>query len=449
MKISDEVRFALSAIRTRKSRSALTIIGIVIGIAAITAMISLGNGFQSSVTTQLSEGTGSDVVAISGGSGRFFQNTNVTFNTTDAAGLMQQNIPGLELAVPIIQQTGWVLNADNTSNSQVTVVGVDFSNYTALYPTTFVNSSGIIPTDPTSQSWVVGSVITADFPVNTQLTFHWNYLNTTTNTTVVNNYTTQVAGALPQIGGSFAGAGGFGGAGGFTSFSGAGSGPSDRAIYLPFQEAEALFDPTHTGVVSSIVLLLTNSSSATYTSVGAGVSVYFQFNGNREASINQPFSLTDTLSNTFNTVDIFLTGIAGISLIVAGIGIMNIMLVSLMERTREIGILKAHGASNRDILTTFLVEVSIFGFLGGAIGLLAGYSVAALFGGNILSGMLGMSGRMMVGGMGGNALVITPIITWQLALEAIGFGLLISLLFGLYPAWRASRLRPVESLRSE
>ncbi|MGF3522523.1 MAG: ABC transporter permease, partial [Candidatus Bathyarchaeia archaeon] len=137
---------------------------------------------------------------------------------------------------------------------------------------------------------------------------------------------------------------------------------------------------------------------------------------------------------------LFLGGIAAISLLVAGIGIMNIMIVSLIERTREIGILKAIGMKSRTVLLIFLCESVIIGLMGAVIGIVSGWSLAKVV------AML-FSGGGPFGSSGG--LTITPILTPEMALLAVGFGVGVSVIFALYPAWRASKLKPVDALRYE
>jgi putative ABC transport system permease protein len=148
------------------------------------------------------------------------------------------------------------------------------------------------------------------------------------------------------------------------------------------------------------------------------------------------------------TVETLLGGIAAISLLVAGVGIMNIMIVSLMERTREIGILKALGAKGRTVLGVFLSEALLIGILGGIIGIISGGLIA-----NVFSGMMGGGfGVMSPGGNGGVGSMfgtITPVITPELMIMAMFYGVLVSVVFGLYPAWRASKLDPVDALRKD
>jgi putative ABC transport system permease protein len=135
---------------------------------------------------------------------------------------------------------------------------------------------------------------------------------------------------------------------------------------------------------------------------------------------------------------LFLGGIAAISLLVAGIGIMNIMIVSLIERTREIGILKALGMKSRTVLTIFLGESVIIGLIGAVIGIVLGWILASV------------TARVLASGaFGGGGFTITPLLTPEVLVGALAFGVGVSVIFALYPAWRASKLKPVEALRYE
>jgi putative ABC transport system permease protein len=144
------------------------------------------------------------------------------------------------------------------------------------------------------------------------------------------------------------------------------------------------------------------------------------------------------LSTIFSTIQLFLGGIAAISLLVAGIGIMNIMIVSLIERTREIGILKALGMKNRTVLSIFLGESAIIGLIGAAVGIISGWILANLVARVLASGVFG-----------GGGFKVTPLLTPEVLVGALAFGVGISVIFALYPAWRASKLKPVEALRYE
>ncbi|RLF32842.1 MAG: hypothetical protein DRN08_06180 [Thermoplasmata archaeon] len=162
-----------------------------------------------------------------------------------------------------------------------------------------------------------------------------------------------------------------------------------------------------------------------------------------------PTAMLDTITSALDTVEIFMGGIAAISLLVAGIGIMNIMIVSLMERTREIGILKALGMKGRTVLGIFLAEALTIGVLGGVMGIGFGY-VVSIFVSRIISGPT--DGGTSIGirrALFSESYVITPVLTPSVALMALFFGIVVSLVFGAYPAWKASRLQPVDALRYE
>ena len=159
----------------------------------------------------------------------------------------------------------------------------------------------------------------------------------------------------------------------------------------------------------------------------------------------------------FDMIEIFLLAIASIALLVAGISILNIMLVSVMERTREIGIMKALGAKDRTILSQFLSEAVLLGVLGGIIGIIVGFFLAygmglmlpILFSGGMDSGFAGGDGGGF-GGFGGSSnFTLTPVLPLETILIAIGFAILVSVVFALYPARKAAKLDPVKALRYE
>jgi putative ABC transport system permease protein len=154
-------------------------------------------------------------------------------------------------------------------------------------------------------------------------------------------------------------------------------------------------------------------------------------------------AVLDTLSNTISIVQTFLGATAAIALLVAGIGIMNIMIVSLIERTREIGVLKALGTKSRTVLSIFLWEAVTIGLIGSVIGIASGWGIASL----VSRVMLGTGRSATTGGILLSS--ITPVLTSTVVLGALAFGIGVSVLFALYPAWRASRIKPSEAMRYE
>jgi putative ABC transport system permease protein len=179
--------------------------------------------------------------------------------------------------------------------------------------------------------------------------------------------------------------------------------------------------------------------------VSKAVEAYFK----NSVTVFVPSSLVHQVDNILNLITIFLLAVASISLIVAGVGIMNIMTVSVMERTREIGILKAIGARSRTILSMFLTETMLIGIIGGIIGILAGYglSYALAF---AVSGLVQSSQQNSAFGTPNNqSLTITPIFSPEWTIIAFAFAIVVCIIFGLYPARKAAKLDPVQALRYE
>ena len=326
--------------------------------------------------------------------------------------------PDISSSLAVIQRTGYI--DTGSLNRTVTIYGVDFGQYAAQYPTTFVAASGSIPLNATGSEIVVGTRVndpgqngTLLFNAGDSLGIAWT--NATTLPVRNETYSGQVSAVLQKIGGF-----GFGG-------------PSDSGVYIPISQAESFFG---TDQCDMILVHLTNSNNATITNVSKLITDHFD----NQVSVISSTAVLSLLSTIFNTVQLFLVGIAAISLLVAGIGIMNIMIVSLIERTREIGILKALGMKSRTVLTIFLGESVIIGLIGAVIGIVLGWSLA-----NIVARVLG-SGAF---GGGGGVFTVTPLLTPLVLVGALAFGVGVSVIFALYPAWRASKLKPVEALRYE
>jgi putative ABC transport system permease protein len=221
------------------------------------------------------------------------------------------------------------------------------------------------------------------------------------------------------------------------------SGPSDAQVYIPITTAQTIFE---TDQVNQILIQLVNSEQTTIDSVTASTEGYF----NNMVTVISPSAMLNTFSSILSTVQLLLTSLAGISLLVAGIGIMNIMIVSVMERTREIGILKSLGMKNQTVMVIFLSEAALIGFLGAVIGIVFGLGLSNFvtrFGFALLGGGAGSS--TLNGQRTGLMFSINPVLTPTVFIGALVFGVATSVLFGLYPAWRASKLKPVDALRYE
>lgn len=439
MKTIDIFGYSFSAIKLRKLRAALTTLGVVIGIAAIVALLSITQGLQTTITNQLQQGLSANTLIVTPGSGGILggggggAGAGGGFGgggggTSDNSGFklyvnytseIDALSPDIDTSFAVISRVGYVLT-DNL-NRTVTIYGVDFNQYSQAYSTTFVATNGTIPTNPFENDAVVGTRVNQPGQNGTIFFGAGNTINITwTNATVLppvnETYIANVAAVLQKIGGFGLG------------------GPSDTGVYIPIDKAQSFFV---TDQADTIIVKLKNSDNATITNVSKAITEHFS----NQVSVVSSTAVLSLLSTVFSTIQLFLGGIAAISLLVAGIGIMNIMIVSLIERTREIGILKALGMKSRTVLTIFLGESIIIGLMGAIVGIVLGWILA-----NVTATVLGRGG--FIGG-GSGAFTITPMLTPEVLVGALAFGVGVSVIFALYPAWRASKLKPVEALRYE
>ena len=429
MKVGDVFSYAFGAIRLRKLRAGLTTLGVVIGIAAIVALLSISQGLQTTITGQLQSGFVTDALIVSTGGGTAFGPGSDLVTETDFTLLVNHTqlineIEGVVTSMPIIQQGGYIKSGER----EVTyyVVGIDFAKYADIYSSTFVAENGNIPLNPENNTVVVGKRVSDPWEngtlfcdVNESVEIIW--VNATVLPPTNETYVGNVVAVLEEVGGfSFVG-------------------PSDSAVYIPISQAQSFFG---TDKVDSIIVKLTSDDEATIERVSEAIEE--KFSG--QVSVTSSTAVLGIVSSVFSTIELFLGGIAAISLLVAGVGIMNIMIVSLMERTREIGILKALGMKSRTVLAIFISEAVIVGLLGATFGIGLGWVLANVAATIFTGGGFAVAGEQ--GSVGGQ-FAITPVITPTVLLGALGFGIAVSVIFAIYPAWRASRLKPVDALRYE
>jgi putative ABC transport system permease protein len=441
MRTIDIFGYSFSAIKLRKLRAALTTLGVIIGIAAIVALLSITQGLQATLTGQLNQGLSANTLIITSGSSEVLGGGGVGAGgdsggfggggafgggTTDNSGFklyvnytneIDALSPDIVSSIAIISRSGYV-QTDNLNRS-VTIYGVDFNSYAQTYSTTFTAASGTIPINPSDNQVVVGTRVnqpgqngTVFFDAGATINVTWT--NATVLPPVNETYSADVSGVLGVIGGFGIG------------------GPSDTGVYIPLDKAESFFG---TDQCDMIIVQLKNSDNTTVTNVSKAITDHFS----NQVSVVSATAVLSLLTNIFSILQLFLGGIAAISLLVAGIGIMNIMIVSLIERTREIGILKALGMKSRTVLTIFLGESIIIGLLGAVIGIISGWVLANITASILGSGVFG----------GGGGFQIVPLLTPEVLVGALAFGVGVSVIFALYPAWRASKLKPVEALRYE
>ena len=393
--IYQSFKMAVKAIAGNKMRSFLTILGVVIGVVAIVVLVSIGQGANSSVVESI-EGMGTNLITANINARRM--------NPIDLDSLneLAQN-EAISYVAPIASVSGTV-KAGTTTYDDGVVQGTT-PGYESIRNWTVAEGRFLQQPDIDNRSFV--AVIGSEAATEMYGTTH-----AVGETFSLNGYTITVVGVLAEVGSSA-------------------SGSNDNQILIPFTLAQRLSNRTS---ISSFYV--SAASSAQVEQAQAAVESYLEkaFENYNTRSFGTQYSvfnqteMLSTLSETTNTLTLMLGGIAAISLLVGGIGIMNIMLVSVSERTREIGIRKAIGAARGNILTQFLIESLVVSLMGGLLGL--AISVAAV---KALAPVLQMT------------LTIPVNVAWM----AIAFSVFIGVVFGMYPANKASKLRPIEALHYE
>ena len=393
--IYQSFKMAVKAIAGNKMRSFLTILGVVIGVVAIVVLVSIGQGANSSVVESI-EGMGTNLITANINARRM--------NPIDLDSLneLAQN-EAISYVAPISSVSGTV-KAGTTTYDDGVVQGTT-PGYESIRNWTVAEGRFLQQPDIDHRSFV--AVIGSEAATEMYGTTH-----AVGETFSLNGYTLTVVGVLAEVGSSA-------------------SGSNDNQILIPFTLAQRLSNQTS---ISSFYV--SAASSAQVEQAQAAVESYLEkaFENYNTRSFGTQYSvfnqteMLSTLSETTNTLTLMLGGIAAISLLVGGIGIMNIMLVSVSERTREIGIRKAIGAARGNILMQFLIESLVVSLMGGLLGL--AISVVAV---KALAPVLQMT------------LTIPVNVAWM----AIAFSVFIGVVFGMYPANKASKLRPIEALHYE
>ena len=419
MGLTEQLRVALRALSVNKLRSSLTMLGIIIGVGAVITLLSVGQGVQNLVTGQL-QSIGTNLLFVVPGNmsdsqmqarrGGFQQMT-----LADAIAIGDPaNVPDVVAVAPELMSSAEVSYGKKT-------VRVNTSGVTPVYETVrnFPVTDGrfISETDINSKARVavIGSRIA-------ERLFTEQGLYPLGASIKVNNVPFKVVGVLESKGGG----------GGMMG------GNQDEVVLVPLSTAhERLFQRNHNSRGEPLVSVAYAQvvSEDRMSDAADEISALLRdrhdiaFEDDDDFSVINQRDLVAIFGQITGVLTLFLGAIAGISLLVGGIGIMNIMLVSVTERTREIGLRKAVGAKRRDILLQFLIESVVLSLIGGllgiAIGALGAYAISTL--------------------QSDLKAVVTP----QSILLATGFSAAVGLFFGIYPATRAARLNPIEALRYE
>jgi len=414
-KLLEPLANAWVGIQTHKLRSVLTIMGIVIGVGAVITLMSIGRGVQEQIISNISS-MGSDIVTISPGAtserGVWSAAGSATSLTLEDAEAIAEEVPYVGVVAPYSSSSVQLGVGGNNTNSRVMGVTPAYQDAYNLEV-----AQGAFLSEYNYQSGSKVAVIGADLADTLFKDIEALGGQIRMGTSIVT-----VMGVLESEGTSM----------GFNS--------TDDAIFIPLSTLQQSLSQqrTSTGdhVVSSIVLTVTESAQTD--NVVDDLTELLRDRHRLTAADEDDFTISSmeellsTVSETTETMTLFLGAIAGIALLVGGIGVMNIMLVSVVERTREIGIRKALGARERDIWGQFLVESAVLSFSGGLIGVAGGWLVSRLISN---AGLMGST--------------ITTVVSSDIVALALGVSIGIGLLFGFLPARRAAALKPIEALRHE
>jgi putative ABC transport system permease protein len=400
--IGEMLRLALARLGSGRLRAALTMVGIAIGVASVVALVGIVQGATSSITTQL-QGLGTNLISVTPGRLTFGATRGAlgsvrSLTIDDAAAI--DGLPGVAAVAPELGSQQLVIAGGQ--NETTSVVGTT-SSFAEVrnWPLWSGAFFGDFAVDRTLRVAVLGTTAADTLGIGP---------DQIGSRITIGGLPFEVVGILQPKGGS-------------------GVFNQDDQVLIPISTARDL-------LVGSKYVRTINVSATSPDQVALAESAitltlrqrHGTTPGNDDFSIFDQGQLLDILGTITGLLTTLLAGIASISLLVGGIGIMNIMLVSVRERTREIGIRKAIGAQNRDILLQFLIEALTLSILGGMIGLVVGVLASAA-----------------IGAYGGWGLVLSPVVP----VVAIGFSLAVGVVFGVWPARQAARLDPIAALRYE
>ncbi len=404
MLLGETSAVALSSIRSNALRSLLTMLGIIIGVGAVITMVALGSGAQKAVEERIAA-LGVNVFTVFAGQGRSgaIMITDRTVLSTDDYEALLRDATLLKAVVPEAQASQQVVFGNQNRNLQIigtTANYTDVRNYTVPYGRMFTNGD-----DAGRQRYaVLGSAVPEMFGGNPAAMIH--------QTVLIRGIPFEILGVLSTKGAS----------GGFQN--------PDEQILIPLQTAQyRVFGSKR---LRSMSIQVQDSTTIEQGMVDLERVLrrehHIRPGGENDFTIRNQQDILQTQQQATQVFTTLLASIAAVSLVVGGIGIMNIMLVSVTERTREIGVRKALGATRGNILLQFMIEALTLCILGGAIGVLLGI---------------------------GTTIVLARVMQWNTLISpaavivAFGFSALVGLFFGIWPARRAARLAPIVALRYE
>lgn len=416
---------SLKAIFANKGRSFLTVLGIIIGIGSVIALISMGNGVQHEIDSQIKQ-LGTNTLTVMPGASRFTQPASSSSTKSSAGfdGGTQSAREGAVGSVSTLSEIDLVSLSDTTKHPDIKYVNGNISG-TTIVPTT----NGDL------RASVTGGAVSF-FPISgvnveSGREYTQNEVDARAKVAILGHQTYgDIYGTDNAIGKKIAIAGtDYEVVGVLANKDESGFQNFNDGIYIPYTSAMDSFkssnfnamraEATSDKTVDAAKTDITNTLLANHKITDPKLADF---------TVMSSKDLLSTVSNITGVLTSLLAGIAAISLVVGGIGIMNIMLVSVTERTREIGLRKAVGAKTSDILLQFIIEAVVLTLVGGVLGIGLGY---------------------LIGVVAAKALQFTPIVTPQTILLAVGVSSAVGLIFGIYPAAKAARLNPIDALRYE
>jgi putative ABC transport system permease protein len=386
------IRLAFSRLRTSRVRAALTMLGVIIGVASVVALVGVGQGTTSGITSRLA-GLGTNLLTVNP------RNGSSGLTLSDVAAVAA--IPNIAAVAPELQRSGTVASGRETTTTSIIGTTASYAEVRAyeVWQGTFLTDVSVADN---LRVVVLGSTVADNLNLDAQAVG---------TDVAIDGLPFRVIGILQPKGGT-----------GFQD-------PDDQ-VMVPIGVVQKYF--VGSGTIRTIGISVASVDAMTGAKTAITTALYRQHG--LAATATADFSILDqaqllaTASSIAGTLALLLGGIASISLVVGGIGIMNIMLVSVRERTREIGIRKAVGARGRDILAQFLIEALTLSLLGGMIGVVLGLGVSAL-----------------IGHIAGWGFAFSPVIV----AVALLFSLAVGIVFGVWPARQAARLDPISALRWE
>ena len=399
---------ALDSLASNKLRSGLTILGIIIGVGAVIAMVSIGRGAEATITDSI-QGIGTNLLFVfRRGSSEIRNPQPITLGDATAIGdpFLAPSVLGV---APVLQGNGLISYGGESRSTSLVGVTPEYSP---------VRNYNVTEGEFITEEHMLGqsSVVLIGTEVASRLFGRTEGL--VGETIRIEGQPFRVIGVLESKGGS-----------GFSN--------EDDQVFVPLTTAQTRLLRRSTRDRVDLILVQAVTAQAVPQAQEEVSQILRQRHrteiGADDFTILTQQTFLDTASTITNVLTIFLGGIAAISLLVGGIGIMNIMLVSVTERTREIGLRKALGAHKSDIMIQFLAESSVLSLIGGLIGILLGWTISLIV------------GRIAVA----NNAPISPTIGLDIILLATLFSTAVGLFFGIYPANRAANLEPVEALRHE